>query len=396
MESSLFPLTVNVVMCVVSYYYTMNLIKKFAPMFISRGLFGRDLCKSEQPQIAESMGVITATSFLVQVFLFIPFPFLFLKGPFPYDRLVEMLAALLSICCMILLGFADDVLDLKWRDKLTLPTLGSLPLLVVYYINFNMTTIVVPKPLRMIFGTSLYLGPLYYVYMGMLAVFCTNAINILAGINGLESGQSLVIAGSIMVFNVIELFVNGETNHLLSLYIMPAFFCTTLALYKYNKYPASVFVGDTFCYFAGMTFACVGILGHFSKTMLLFFIPQIANFIYSTPQLFHFIPCPRHRLPNYNKETGLLEPSTTTFRVDSLPPLGIKIYQLLRFLRLVKVIPHSDPSSVEINNLTLINFILYLRGPTREGQLTRILLVIQVGCSIIALIVRYGLSQLLF
>ena len=26
----------------------------------------------------------------------------------------------------------------------------------------------------------------YYVYMGMLAVFCTNAINILAGINGLE------------------------------------------------------------------------------------------------------------------------------------------------------------------------------------------------------------------
>jgi UDP-N-acetylglucosamine--dolichyl-phosphate N-acetylglucosaminephosphotransferase len=34
-------------------------------------------------------------------------------------------------------------------------------------------------------------------------------------------------------------------------------------------------VGDTFCYFAGMTFAVVGILGHFSKTMLLFFIPQV-------------------------------------------------------------------------------------------------------------------------
>ncbi|MEQ2171052.1 hypothetical protein GOODEAATRI_006703 [Goodea atripinnis] len=85
--------------------------------------------------------------------------------------------------------------------------------------------------------------------MGMLAVFCTNAINILAGINGIE-------------------------------------------------YPSSVFVGDTFCYFAGMTFAVVGILGHFSKTMLLFFIPQVVNFIYSLPQLFHIIPCPRHRLPS--------------------------------------------------------------------------------------------------
>lgn len=41
--------------------------------------------------------------------------------------------------------------------------------------------------------------------MGMLAVFCTNAINILAGINGLEAGQSLVIAASIIAFNIAEL-----------------------------------------------------------------------------------------------------------------------------------------------------------------------------------------------
>lgn len=48
-------------------------------------------------------------------------------------------------------------------------------------------------------------GILYYVYMGMLAVFCTNAINILAGINGIESGQALFISGSIIIFNVLEL-----------------------------------------------------------------------------------------------------------------------------------------------------------------------------------------------
>lgn len=32
-------------------------------------------------------------------------------------------------------------------------------------------------------------GTVYMVYMGMLAVFCTNAVNIYAGINGLEAGQ---------------------------------------------------------------------------------------------------------------------------------------------------------------------------------------------------------------
>lgn len=64
-----------------------------------------------------------------------------------------------------------------------------------------------------------------------------------------------------------------------------------------HRYPSRVFVGDTFCYFAGMTFAVVGILGHFSKTMLLFFMPQVFNFLYSLPQLLHIIPCPRHRIP---------------------------------------------------------------------------------------------------
>ena len=54
----------------------------------------------------------------------------------------------------------------------------------------------------------IFVGILYYVYMGMLAVFATNAINIVAGINGIESGQGFVIGLSVLVFNLIEL--DGE------------------------------------------------------------------------------------------------------------------------------------------------------------------------------------------
>ena len=108
---------------------------------------------------------------------------------------------------MLLLGFADDVLDLRWRHKLLLPTLASLPLLMVYYVTCDRTDIVVPVVLRSILGSNIDLSFLYYIYMGMLAVFCTNAINILAGINGLEAGQSVIIALSIIAFNLGE--VNG-------------------------------------------------------------------------------------------------------------------------------------------------------------------------------------------
>lgn len=137
---------------------------------------------------------------------------------------------------MILLGFADDVLDLRWRHKLLLPTIASLPLLMVYYVNFNSTTIVLPAIVHNIVGTSINIGFLYYVYMGMLAVFCTNAINILAGINGLEVGQSLVIATSIVIFNIIQILNDSVAEkHQLSLYFMLPYIATTSALWNFNK-----------------------------------------------------------------------------------------------------------------------------------------------------------------
>lgn len=68
----------------------------------------------------------------------------------------------------------------------------------------------------------------------MLAVFCTNAINILAGVNGLEVGQSVIIALSIIVFNLVELRGNQWKAHQFSLYFMLPYTATSLALLKYN------------------------------------------------------------------------------------------------------------------------------------------------------------------
>ncbi|KAJ8927098.1 hypothetical protein NQ314_020370 [Rhamnusium bicolor] len=231
-----FPIFVNLIMSVVTYFVTVRLIPKLRDMFIKANLFGIDMSKTTSEKVPESLGVVTGCTFLITLFLFIPIPFgssLF-NGAFPHDEFVELIAALLSICCMLLLGFADDVLDLRWRHKLLLPTIASLPLLMVYYVNFNSTTIIVPKPLREFLGFSVDVGIFYYIYMGMLAVFCTNAINILAGVNGLEVGQSVVIAFSIIVFNLIELTGRLGKAHQFSLYFMLPYTATALALLKHN------------------------------------------------------------------------------------------------------------------------------------------------------------------
>lgn len=397
------PLCINVVLSVVGFGVVLRAIPALSSMFIDAGLFGRDLCKADRTKkVPESMGMVSGTVFLVMMFLFLGVPFgqhfITSSKPFPHAAFSEYLTSLLSICCMLFLGFADDVLNLKWRYKLVLPTLASLPLLMVYYINQGSTTVVVPRLLRAWMGGTLNIGVLYYIYMSMLAVFCTNAINIYAGINGLESGQAVVVGASVAVFNMIELGGFQAKSHFFSLCVIIPFTITSLGLFIHNRYPAKAFVGDTFTYFAGMTFAVVAIIGHFSKTVLLFFIPQIFNFLYSVPQLFHFVPCPRHRLPQYNKKLDKLEPSVVEFRDTSVQWQVMVALRLLKYLRLVHLEEGvgEDGKLCRVNNLTLVNLVLVLIGPQHEGSLTTKLLVIQGLCSGLALFIRYPLADLFF
>ena len=126
------------------------------------------------------------------------------SSPSSPQRLVDYNAALAAICFMLFLGFADDVLDIPWRVKLLLPAVASLPLLAAYS---GGTGVIVPKPLRALLPLPSYLelGMLYKLYMVALVIFCSNSINILAGINGLEAGQTFVIACAVLLHNLVEL-----------------------------------------------------------------------------------------------------------------------------------------------------------------------------------------------
>ncbi|XP_005096228.1 UDP-N-acetylglucosamine--dolichyl-phosphate N-acetylglucosaminephosphotransferase isoform X1 [Aplysia californica] len=401
---SALTIAINAGMSVVAFYVCVRVIPQFKEMFIKANLFGIDLNKpGSKEKVPEALGVVCGAVFLCTMFLFMPVPFYKqlaenTPGKFPHHEYIHYLAALLSICCMIFLGFADDVLDLKWRDKLFLPTFASLPLLTVYFVNINATNVVMPVQLRWLLGWSITLGPLYYLYMGMLAVFCTNAINIHSGVNGLEVGQSCVIAVSVLVFNFLEMQGEHRLGHVFSIYFMMPFLAVSLALLVHNWYPSRVFVGDTYCYFAGMTFAVVGILSHFSKTMLLFFIPQVFNFLYSLPQLFHFIPCPRHRLPRVDPASGKLTMSLSVFKTGSLPPLGRLFLRLFSMLGLVSVQTGvgQDGAFTQVNNMTLNNLLLKMLGPLHERTLVILQLLIQVLGSCVAFLIRYQLTKIFY
>jgi len=75
--------------------------------------------------------------------------------------------------------------------------------------------------------------------MAFLSIFCTNTINIYAGINGIEVGQSIVVALCIVTNDILYILEPGHPAtdaHLFSLYFLLPFIGVSLALLYHNWY----------------------------------------------------------------------------------------------------------------------------------------------------------------
>ncbi|KAF2836140.1 UDP-N-acetylglucosamine-dolichyl-phosphate N-acetylglucosaminephosphate transferase [Patellaria atrata CBS 101060] len=420
------PLIASIAFSGIAFSFTYALIRWLGNTFMKAGLKGRDMCKTRTTEIPETMGAICAIVYLMTVIIFIPFPFYkdivaatsgggnrdlvlsvehvetgrFLHK-FPHSKLASYLSAILSLQVVVLLGIGDDLFDIRWRHKVFIPVIAAIPMLIVYFVDFGVTEIVIPTPIRPYLGELFDLGWLYYAYMILLSIFCPNSINILAGVNGLEVSQSIVIALLIILNDALYLspftrYPHPATDsHLFSIYLLLPFVGVSLALWFHNWYPAKVFVGDTYCYFAGMVLAVVAIQGHFSKTLILLFIPQAANWVYSMPQIFGLVTCPRHRLPRFNARTGLLEPSTAEFK-QPLKRVVAQSLKLLHKLRLIRVTLDEQGEVTGCTNMTLINLWIVWFGPMREDRLVMGLMGLQTACGLLGLWVRHRLALLIF
>jgi UDP-N-acetylglucosamine--dolichyl-phosphate N-acetylglucosaminephosphotransferase len=423
------PLSASIALTGLGFAASYAMIRWLGPTFVKAGISGVDMSKrGDRRPIPECMGAVCAVVYILLIVVFTPFPFYKdivaatsgggnrdvvledvdrrdgggrLLHRFPHDKLASYLSAVISLQAIAFLGIGDDLFDIRWRHKFFIPAFAAIPLLVVYFVDFGVTSIVIPIPLQPYFGDLFDLGPLYYVYMSAVAIFTPNSINILAGINGIEVAQSIVIAALLVLNDVLYLLTPyphpATDSHLFSLYFLLPLLGVSLALLAHNAYPARVFVGDTYCYFAGMVFVCVSILGHFSKTLVLLLIPQIFNFAYSAPQLFALVPCPRHRLPRFNARTGLLEPSVTPWGEDRQPRAPVAwALRLLGRLRLLRVTLDEQGRFVETSNFTILNLWLVWRGPLREDRLAAEITALQVVVGLFGLFVRHRLALLIF
>ena len=373
MESLTFAL---LILSIIAHFVTYRLIIASADKLIAAGLFGIDLNKitpaaflslrkrlqvestrsmmrdpsARSKMIPESTGIIVGCVYLSTVLI---------AAALCGVPMLSTHAALCSISIMLLMGFADDVIGLSWGVKIALSGIATVPLvtsaasghfvvLPVFLRGGLVQSIgerLLPGPHV---GASLGLGPLHALILALICVFCTNSINIYAGVNGLESGQTAIISFSVILYALRHMAEAADADRkAMTLLLQLPFLGVCTALFRLNRYPSKVFVGDSFTYFSGMVFAVTAITNHFSKSLMLFFVPQMANFVLSLPQLCGYVACPPHRIPTWDSQK------------DELGSSG---------------------------NWTVLNAVLVVLGPMHEEVLVRLLLFLQVLMNTVGLL----------
>ena len=100
----------------------------------------------------------------------------------------------------------------------------------------------------------------------------TTTYNFLAGFNGLEAGQGILVVGFL---SYVAYITGSPWLAIIGLCMVAAL----IGFYSFNKGPAQVFPGDTMTYAVGALIAGMAILGNFEKIAIVVFIPYIIEVI---------------------------------------------------------------------------------------------------------------------
>ncbi len=230
------------------------------------GLLWEDMNKFRKQKVAGSGGIIVLLGFLAGALVFVAYRVFFLHES---SFLVEILALSLVITLLSMIGLIDDLLGwrhggLSRRSRILLVAFSSIPLIAI-----NAGRSIVDIPFLGLVDVG-FLYPLILIPLGIVGA--TTTFNFLAGFNGLEAGQGILL---LLSFSTIAFLTGSSWLAILGLCMVLAL----LAFLRFNWYPAKVFPGDCLTYAVGGLIAIIPILGNFEKLAVFFFIPYILEVI---------------------------------------------------------------------------------------------------------------------
>lgn len=249
----------------VAFFTSLFLIPFWIRKANQIGLMWNDMNKLKSPKVAGSGGIMVVLGFIIAVLSFVAYRKFYLDNT---DYLIEIFSVLLCITMLAGVGLVDDLLGwqsggLSRRSRIIIILMSTIPLIVI---RAGQSLIDIP------FLGELNLGlvyPLILIPIGILGA--TTTFNFLAGFNGLEAGQGIIILSALSLVS----YLTGSSWLAIMLLCMVA---SLLAFMVYNWSPAQVFPGNSITLTVGALIAISSILGNFERIALFFFIPYIIEF----------------------------------------------------------------------------------------------------------------------
>ena len=208
-----------------------------------------DQHKVGQPLIPNGLGVIYVL--FTTVYLFILY---FLKIP-------NASAPFTLAGCILFGGFMgmlDDWVDLRWRYKAFMPLIAALPLIAFAQEAHARTDVALP------FVGTIHFGWTYFaIIIPLIVMIVTNAVNMLGGLNGLETICPAIVILGLMAISPSYILMVG-----------PLLFWLILAYLNYN---GKIFVGNSGSFAIGMTIASFAVISDLKFSLLVSILPYIFN-----------------------------------------------------------------------------------------------------------------------
>jgi len=227
------------------------------------GIVGKDLHKPGQPEVAEMGGLVIVAGFSAGIVLAIAIK-VFFSQIIALD-LISTFAVLSTVLLIALIGIMDDLIFLPQSIKAITPLFASFPLVAI---KAGHTVMNLPWIGQVDFGI---LYPLFFVPVGITGA--ANAVNMLAGFNGLEVGMGIAAMSSL---SFIAYFTGASTSFIVLLAALGAL----IAVLRYNWYPAKLLIGDVGTLSIGAIIASAVILGNFELAGAIIIIPYFVDFIF--------------------------------------------------------------------------------------------------------------------
>ena len=232
------------------------------PRLKKAGIVAKNMNSEKQEEIPEMGGLVIAAGFgagIVFAIFLRTFFDLFLSV-----SLTSILAVLSTVLIVVIIGVFDDLISMRQWIKAIMPAFAALPLMALKE-GYSM--------MRIPFVGLIDFGIFYSLVLVPLGITgAANAVNMLAGFNGLEVGMGVVAVGALAVIA----YLNGITT---SLVILMAVLGALVAALHYNWYPATVLVGDVGTLTIGAVIACAVIVGNYETAGVILVIPYVVDFL---------------------------------------------------------------------------------------------------------------------